>query len=137
MAWRLTRTGGTINLNRSFNLREYVRTTSFTQNDTEAGTFVDSESIRAPAHRMILTGIIKGADAADSESKLSDIETVATSDATDLVLRNTNTSEDFSVQHVETRALRQGGGIMQVTLTFLTLLLELRTGLKTNSLFDF
>ena len=120
MTWRLTRTGGTIDLPQSFNLREYVRTTSFVRNDTEAGTFLDDESVNNPAYRMILTGIIRGADAADSESKLSDIETVATSDATDLVLRNTNTGVDYSVQHVETRALRQGGGIMQVTLTFLT-----------------
>ena len=120
MAWTLTASGSSITLPQSFNLREYLRTTSFVQNDTEAGTFLDGESVRNPAHRLILTGIIRGADAADSESKLSDIETVATSDATDLVLRNTNTSEDFSVQHVETRALRQGGGILNVTLTFLT-----------------
>ena len=120
MAWTLTASGSSITLPQSFNLREYLRTTSFVRNDTEAGTFLDDESVHNPAHRLILTGIIRGADAADSESKLSDIETVATSDATDLVLRNTNTSEDFSVQHVETRALRQGGGIMQVTLTFLT-----------------
>ena len=64
MAWRLTRTGGTIDLQNSFNLREYLRTTSFVQNDTEAGTFLDSESVRNPAHRLILTGIIRGADAA-------------------------------------------------------------------------
>ena len=120
MTWRLTRTGGTIDLPQSFNLREYVRTTSFVRNDTEAGTFLDDESVNNPAYRMILTGIIRGADAADSESKLSDIETVATSDATDLVLRNTNTGVDYSVQHVETRALRQGGGVLQITMTFLT-----------------
>ena len=120
MAWRLTRTGATIDLNRSFNLREYLRTTSFVQNDTEAGTFLDNESVRNPAFRMTLTGIIKGADAADSESKLNDIETVATSDATDLVLRNTVTSTDYDVQHVETRALRSGGAVLNVTITLLT-----------------
>ena len=120
MTWRLTRTGSTIDLPDSFNLRAYRRRTAFTQNDTEAGTFVDSESIQNPAHRMVLTGPIKGSDAADTESILGDIEDVATSDATDLVLTNTNTSTDYDVQHVETEALRQGGGLMQVTLTFLT-----------------
>ena len=120
MAWRLTRTGATIDLNRSFNLREYVRTTSFVQNDTESGTFVDKESRNNPAFRMTITGIIKGVDAADSESKLNDIEAVATSDADDLVLRNINTSTDYSVQHIETRALRSGAGLLNVTLTLLT-----------------
>ena len=120
MTWRLTRTGGTIDLPQSFNLREYVRRTDFTQVETERGTIVRDESTRTPAYRMILTGIIKGSDAADSESKLGDIEDVATSDATDLVLRNTNTGVDYDVKHVETRALRQGGGILNVTLTFLT-----------------
>ena len=84
------------------------------------GTFLDSESIQNPAHNLVLTGPIKGTDAADTESILGDIEDVATSDATDLVLTNTNTSTDYDVQHVETEALRQGGGLMQVTLTFLT-----------------
>ena len=120
MAWTLTRTGGTITLPASFNLREYVRRTDFVQNDTEAGTYVDSESVQNPAHRMVLTGIIRGSDAADSETKLLEIDDVATSDATDLVLRNTNTSVDYDVIHIETRAQRLGGAVLNITMTFLT-----------------
>ena len=128
MAWTLSRTGATtLELDASFNLQEYVRETAFTQNEIEGSeTVVDSESIYNPAYRLVLTGILKGDDASATDALLMAIEDIATSDATDLVLptpsqqTNTVTTNDYTVQHISTRAQRQGGGVMRVTLTFLT-----------------
>ena len=122
MAWTLARTGATtLELDPSFNLQEYVRETAFTQNEIQGSeTVIDSESIYNPAHRLILEGILKGDDPSDTDDLLMTIEDVATSDATDLVLTNTVTTNDYTVQHISTRAQRQGGGVMRVTLTFLT-----------------
>ena len=122
MAWTLSRTGATtITLDASFNLQEYVRETAFTQNELEGNeTVIDSESIYNPAHRLVLTGILKGDDVSDTDALLMAIEDIATSDATDLTLTNTVTTTDFTVQHISTRAQRLGGGVLRVTLTFLT-----------------
>lgn len=122
MAWRLTRTGGTIDLNNTFNLQEYNRRTEFveTELDGEDDVVIDAESVRQTSQRLVLRGLIKGTDASDAESQLEDIEDVATADATDLVLRNTVTTTEYDVQHISTRALRLGAALLQVTLTFLT-----------------
>ena len=122
MAWTLARTGATtITLNSSFNLSEYIRETSFTQNELQGqGTIVDSESIHDAGTRLALTGLIKGADADDSRTQLLAIEAVATRDATDLTLANAVTSESYVCQHISTRAQRLGAGILRITISFLT-----------------
>ena len=122
MAWTLARTGATtLTLDASFNLQEYLRETAFTQNELEGNeTVIDSESIYNPAHRLVLTGILKGADASATDALLMAIEDIATSDADDLTLTNTITTNDYTVQHISTRALRSGAAVMRVTLTFLT-----------------
>ena len=110
-----------LTLNSSFNLSEYIRETSFTQNELQGeGTIVDSESIYNAGTRLALTGLIKGNDADDSRTQLLAIENVATRDATDLTLANTITSESYVCQHISTRAQRLGAGVLRITIIFLT-----------------
>ena len=122
MTWRLSRTGGTTDLPDSFNLQEYNRETAFNQNriDGADGVVIDAESIRETPQRLVLTGFIKGSDADDADTQLQAIETVATADATDLTLTNTVTSTSYDVQHMRTRARRDGNALLYVTLTLLT-----------------
>jgi len=122
MTWKLSRTGKTTDLPDSFNLQEYTRETAFIQNtiDGTDGVVIDSESIRNTPQRLVLTGFIKGTDAKNADAKLMAIETVATSDATDLTLTNTVTNTKYTVQHVRTKARRDGNALLYVTLTFLT-----------------
>ena len=122
MPWQLSRTGGTTDLPSSFNLQEYNRETTFIENvlDGVDGVVVDSESVRQPPHRIVLTGFIKGTDADDADTQLQAIEAVATADATDLMLTHTGTSASYDIQHVRTRARRDGAALLHVTLTFLT-----------------
>lgn len=122
MTWQLSRTGATIDLPDSFNLQEYNRETTFVQNTIDGvdGVVIDSESVRQTPQPLVLTGFIKGTDAKNADTQLDAIEKVATSDATDLTLKNTITTTSYNVQHVRTQARRDGNALLHVTLTFLT-----------------
>ena len=123
MTWRLSRTGSTTDLPETFNLQNYDRETMFETNvlDGTDGIVIDAESIRKRERRLTLTGLIKGTDAADADTQLMAIETVATQDATDLTLTNTAVAGmSWTVQHVRTQAQREGAALLSVTLTFLT-----------------
>lgn len=122
MTWQLKRTGATTDLPDSFNLQEYNRETAFVQNtiDGTDGVLIDAESIRLSPQRLVLTGFIKGSDAANADALLLAIETVATADATDLTLTNTVTNTSYPVQHVRTKARRDANALLHVSFTFLT-----------------
>lgn len=122
MAWKLSRSGAETTLPASFNLQEYNRETAFIQNviDGTDGVIVDAESIRQTPQRLVITGFIKGKNATNAEALLKAIEDVATSDAENLTLSNTVTKANYTVQHLRTKAQREGAALLHVTLTFLT-----------------
>lgn len=121
MTWRLSRTGATTDLPDSFNLQAYTRETEFIENTLDGGeSLIDAESIRTKSQRLVLTGFIKGSDAANADAQLQAIENVATADATDLTLTNTVTSTSYTLQHVRTQARRDGNALLHVAITFLT-----------------
>ena len=121
MTWQLTRTGGTIDLPDSFNLRTHTDGAPLSRGMIQKRGLLWILKVSKILHITWYSQVSsKVRMPLIPNLWLGDIEDVATSDATDLVLTNTNTSTDYDVQHVETEALRQGGGIMQVTLTFLT-----------------
>ena len=124
MAWTLTQTSDstmTTTLANTFNMQEYNRTHAFTENtiDGTDGVVIDAESIRETPSRLVLRGFIKGSDAADAETQLNAIETVATK-GTALTLTNTVTSTTYDCLHVSTRAVRRGAAVLEVIITLIT-----------------
>ena len=123
MAWTLSRTGATtITLPSSFNLQDYRSETSYARNPLNGeGAIVRDASIYSDAYELILTGLIKGTDAADADSQFQTIEDMATSHADDLTLTNTSISgQSYVILHNSTRAQRLGAAVLRVTISFLT-----------------
>ena len=109
----------------TFNLEYYHRRTSFNEQilDGQDGVFIDGESRRTESRDMLLTGLIKAANATATEKELLALETIAAHDRSDLYLDHIPTSGAsgrWHVQHIDTRANRLGGNLLQVTLTLRT-----------------